>query len=47
MTKAEYFTNLYYCHIKCCSEKEKCKKCIILEMYKEIYGNEKYNTINE
>lgn len=39
MTKAEYLIALYYCHVKCEPEDDKCKNCEILKAYKEIYGD--------
>ena len=40
MTKAEYFTNKYHCHISCDTEIDKCKNFPILRVLKEIYGDE-------
>lgn len=37
MTKAEYFTVLYHCYIRCEPEENKCKDCIILKTYKKKY----------
>ena len=42
MTKAEYILNMYYCHIKCAPEKEKCKNCYTFEVLKQIYSDEEY-----
>ena len=42
MTKVEYLVNMYYCHIRCTPEEERCKDCQILEVHKQFYGDEKY-----
>ena len=37
MTKAEYIVNLRYCYIRCSTQKDKCKDCQYLKIFKEIY----------
>ena len=41
MTKAEYIVNKEWCYIRCTPQKNKCKNCTIIKVYKEIYGYKK------
>ena len=41
MTKAEYIVTNEWCHIRCTPQKDKCKNCTIIKVYKEIYGDKK------
>ena len=45
MTKAEYFTNLYCCYIKCDPSKSNCDKCQFFEWYKNKYRTENIEEI--
>jgi hypothetical protein len=47
MTIAEYILADVYCHIRCEPEKEKCKYCEKLKVYKEIYGDKEYEPRRE
>ena len=39
MDKAEYNLAMYHCRLTCEPQKEKCKDCELLKIYREIYDN--------